>query len=133
MTDMSIYDTFLKNLEGPCAEVDSTPEGIQKLCEQLIACRGLEVLTLDDRAVVYDGYKPRCHAIRIFHPSIWSFRVEMFGVEVKVSKPRRLWRLIHARYKMEQEVSHARAVMEAIERAREVLNKEVPCSDRIEK
>lgn len=106
-----------------------TPEELQKLCEQLIACRGWEVLALDDRAVVYDGYKPRCHAIRILHPSFWSFRVELFGVEVKVSKPRRLWMLIHSRYKMEQEVSHARSVLEAIEQACEVVKKEAPYSE----
>ncbi len=127
---MSIYDMFLKELEGPCSEVDSTPEGIQKLCEQLIACRCWAVLALDDRAFVYDEDRVDRNAIRIFHPSIWSFRVELFGVEVKVSKPRRLWRLIHSRYKMEQEVSHARSVMKAIEQACEALNKEVPCSEK---
>lgn len=126
---MSIYDMFLKELEGPCSEVDSTPEGIQKLCEQLIACRCWAVLASDDRAFVYDADRVNRYAIRIFHPSIWSFRIEMFGVEVKVSKPRRLWRLIHSRYKMEQEVSHARSVMEAIEQACEVLKKEVPRSE----
>ena len=126
---MSIYDTFLKELEGPCSEVDSTPEGIQKLCEQLIACRCWGVLALNDRAYVYDKDLVDRDVVRITHPSIWSFRVEMFGVEVKVSKPRRLWRLIRSRYKMEQEVSHARSVMEAIEQAREVVKKEVPCSD----
>lgn len=126
---MSIYDTFLKKLEGPCSEVDSTPEGIQKLCEQLIACRCWAVLALDDRAFVYDENRVDRYAIRIFRPRIWSFRVELFGVEVKVSKPRRLWRLIHSRYKMEQEVSHARSVMAAIEQAREVVKKEVPCSE----
>ena len=127
---MSIYDTFLKKLEGPCSEVDSTPEGIQKLCEQLIACRCWAVLALDDRAFVYDADRvDNRYAVRIFRPSIWSFRVELFGVEVKVSNPRRLWRLIHSRYKMEQEGSHARAVMEAIEQAREVVKKEVPYSE----
>ena len=126
---MSIYDTFLKELEGPCSEVDSTPEGIQKLCEQLIACRCWDVLVLDDRAVVYDGYKSRRHAIRIFHPSIWSFRVELFGVEVKVSKPRRLWEMIHARCKEDEAASRARAVMAAIKQARVVIKKEVPCSE----
>lgn len=126
---MSIYDTFLKELEGPCSEVDSTPEGIQKLCEQLIACRCWAVVALDDRAFLYDKDRVDGYAVRIFHPRIWSFRVELFRVEVKVSKPRRLWRLIHSRYKMEQEVSHARSVMEAIEQAREVVKKEVPCSE----
>lgn len=122
---MSIYDTFLKELEGPCSEVDSTPEGIQKLCEQLIACRCWAVLALDDRAFVYNVDRVNRDAVRIFRPRIWSFRVELFGVEVKVSNPRRLWRLIHSRYKMEQDVSHARAVLEAIEQAREVVQKEV--------
>ena len=126
---MNIYDTFLKELEGPCSEVDSTPEGLQKLCEQLIACRCWEVLALDDRAFVYNKERVDGDAIRIFHPRIWSFRVELFGVEVKVSNPRRLWRLIHSRYKMEQEVSHARSVMAAIEKAREVVKKEVPRSE----
>ena len=126
---MSIYDTFLKELEGPCSEVDSTPEGIQKLCEQLIACRCWAVLALDDRAFVYNEDRVDRDAVRIFRPSIWSFRVELFGVEVKVSNPRRLWRLIHSRYKMEQEVSYARSVMAAIEQALEVVKKEVPCSE----
>lgn len=94
---MSIYDTFMKELEDTCAEVDSTPEGIQKLCEQLIACRCWTVLAMDDRAFVYDKDRVDGDAIRIFHRSIWSFRVELFGVEVKVSKPRRLWKMIHAR------------------------------------
>lgn len=126
---MSIYDTFLKELEGPCSEVDSTPEGIQKLCEQLIACRCWGVLALDNRACVYYKDNALRDAILITHPIIWLFRVELFGVEVKVSNPRRLWRLIHSRYKMEQEVSHARSVMAAIEQAREVVKKEVPCSE----
>ncbi len=107
-----------------------TPEELQKLCEQLIACRCLEVLTLDDRACVYDNEDdPLRDVVIITHPNIWSFRVELFGVEVKVSKPRRLWRLIHSRYKMEQEVSHARAVMKAMELAREVVKKEIPRSE----
>ena len=105
------------------------PEELQKLCEQLIACRDWAVLALDDRAFVYDKNCVNEDAIRIRHTSFWSFKVEMFGVEVKVSKPRRLWRLIHSRYKMEQEVSHARSVMEAIENAREVVKKEIPCSE----
>ena len=126
---MSIYDTFLKELEGPCSEVDSTPEGIQKLCEQLIACRDWAVLALDNRAFVYNEDRVDRDAVRIFRPSIWSFRVELFGVEVKVSKPRRLWRLIHSRYKMEQEVSHARSVIAAIEKASEFVKKEVPRSE----
>lgn len=126
---MSIYDTFLKELESPCSDVDSTPEGIQKLCEQLIACRCWAVLALDDSAFVYDKDNQDRDAIRIRHTSFWSFRVELFGVEVKVSKPRRLWEMIHARYKEDKAVSHARAVMEAIEQAREVVRKEVPCSD----
>lgn len=126
---MSIYDTFLKELEGPCSEVDSTPEGIQKLCEQLIACRCWAVLALDNRAFVYNEDRVGENAVRIFRPSIWSFRVELFGVEVKVSNPRRLWRLIHSRYKMEQEVSLARSVMAAIAQAREVIKKEVSCSE----
>lgn len=126
---MSIDDMFLKELEGPCAEVDSTPEGIQKLCEQLIACRCWNVLALDDSAFVYDKDKHNRNVIRILHPSFWSFRVELFDVEVKVSKPRRLWKMIHARNKEDEAVSHARAVMEAIEQAREVVGTEVPCSD----
>ena len=127
---MSIYDTFLKELEGPCSEVDSTPEGIQKLCEQLIACRCWTVQAMDDRAFLYDKERVDGEAIRIFHRSIWSFRVELFGVEVKVSKPRRLWKMIHARYKMEQEVYHARAVTRAIEQAREFVGTEVPRSEQ---
>jgi hypothetical protein len=127
--EMSIYDTFLKELEAPCAEVDFTAGGIQKLCEQLIACRCWSVLALRDRAFVYDKDNQRNNAIHIKHPSFWSFRVELFGVEVKVSKPRRLWKMIHARCKMNDAVFHARAVMEAIEQAREVIKKEVPCSD----
>ena len=115
--------------EVPCSDFDSTPEGIQKLCEQLIACRCWAVLALDNRAFLYDKERVDGDAIRIFHPSIWSFRVELFGVEVKVSKPRRLWRLIHSRYKMEQEVSLARSVMKAIEQAREVIKKEVSYSE----
>lgn len=126
---MSIYDTFLKELESPCSEVDSTPEGIQKLCEQLIACRCWAVLTLDDRAFVYYKDKHDRDAILICHPNFWSFRVELFGVEVKVSKPRRLWKMIHARYKEDDAASHARFVMKAIEHAREVVKKEAPCSD----
>ena len=126
---MSIYDTFLKELEGPCSEVDSTPEGIQKLCEQLIACRCWAVLALDDEAFVYDKDRVNGDVIRISHTRFWSFKVELFGVEVKVSNPRRLWRLIHSRYKMEQEVFYARSVMAAIEQAREVVKKEVPCSE----
>ena len=104
-----------------------TPEELQKLCEQLIACRGWAVLACDDRSFVYDKERVNNDAIRILHPLFWSFRVELFGAEVKVSKPRRLWRLIHARYKMEQEVSLVRSVMKAIEKAREVVKKEVPC------
>ena len=115
--------------EVPCSDFDSTPEGIQKLCEQLIACRRWAVLALDDRAFVYDKDRVDGDAVRIFHPRIWLFKVELFGVEVKVSKPRRLWRLILSRYKMEQEVSHARSVIDAIEHAREVIKKEVPCSE----
>lgn len=115
--------------EVPCSDFDSTPEGIQKLCEQLIACRDWAVLALDDRALLYDKDRVDGYAVRIFHPRIWSFRVELFRVEVKVSNPRRLWRLIHSRYKMEQEVSLARSVMAAIEQAREVIKKEVPCSE----
>ena len=115
--------------EVPCSDFDSTPEGIQKLCEQLIACRCWAVLALDDRAFVFDKNRVDGDAIRIFHPRIWSFRVELFKVEVKVSNPRRLWRLIRSRYKMEQEVSHARSLIDAIEHAREVVKKEVPCSD----
>ena len=126
---MSIYDTFLKELEGPCAEVDFTPEGMQKLCEQLIACRCWAVLALSDRAFVYDKDNHRNKAIHINHPSFWSFRVELFGVEVKVSKPRRLWKMIHARYEVDNAVFHARAVKEVIEQAREVIKKEVPCSE----
>lgn len=126
---MSIYDTFLKDFESPCSEVDSTPEGIQKLCEQLIACRCWTVLALDDRAFVYDRDKQYRNAILIIHPSFWTFRVELFGVEVKVSKPRRLWKMIHARGKELEAVSHARAVMKAIEQAREVVGTEVPCSE----
>jgi hypothetical protein len=122
-------DGFMEKLEGPCSEVDSTPEGIQKLCEQLIACRGWEVLALDNRAFLYDKDRVDGDAIRIFHGSIWSFRVELFGVEVKVSNPRRLWRLINYRYKMEQEVSNARYLVKAIELDREVVKKEVPCSE----
>lgn len=122
-------DGFMEKLEGPCSEVDSTPEGIQKLCEQLIACRDLEVLALDDRAFLYVKGRVNGGAIRILHPRIWSFRVELFEVEVKVSNPRRLWRLIHSRYKMEQEVSNERYVMKAIELAREVVKREAPCSE----
>ena len=122
---MSIYDTFLKKLEGPCSEEDSTPEGMQKLCEQLIACRCWTVLAMDDRAFLYDKERVDGDAIRIFHRSIWSFRVELFGVEVKVSKPRRLWKMIHARYKEDEAVFHARAVMRAIEQAREVVRTSV--------
>ena len=126
---MRIYDTFLKELEDPCPEVDSTPEGIQKLCEQLIACRCWDVLALDDRAFVYDEDINSRDAIRIFHTSFWSFRVELFGVEVKVSKPRSLWKMIHARSKEDEAASHARAVMKAIEQAREAVKKGVPCSE----
>lgn len=126
---MSIYDTFLKELEAPCSEVDSTPDGIQKLCEQLIACRCWLILALKDSVFVYDKDNHSRNVIRIVHPSFWSFRVELFGVEVKVSKPRRLWKMIHALNKMNDAVFHARAAMEAIEQAREVIKKEVPCSD----
>lgn len=106
-----------------------TPEELQKLCEQLIACRCWLVLALDDRAFVYDKDNHSMNAIRILHPNFWSFRVELFDVEVKVSKPRRLWKMIHARDKEDRAVFHARAVTAAIEQAREVVKKEVPCSD----
>ena len=105
------------------------PEELQKLCEQLIACRCWAVLALDDRALVHDKNRVDGDAILIRHTSFWSFKVELFGVKVKVSKPRRLWKMIHSRYKMEQEVSLARSVMKAIEQAREVVKKEVPCSE----
>lgn len=106
-----------------------TPEELQKLCEQLIACRCWTVLALDDRAYVYDKDKHNRDAILILHPSFWSFRVELFGVEVKVSNPRRLWKMIHARDKENEAVFHARALMEVIEKAREVVRTEVRCSD----
>ena len=105
------------------------PEELQKLCEHLIACRCWAVLTLDDRAFVYDKENTQMDAILIIHTLFWSFKVELFGVEVKVSKPRRLWRLIHSRYKMEHEASYARSVMAAIEQAREVVKKESLYSD----
>ena len=115
--------------EVPCSDVDSTPEGLQKLCETLIACRCLAVLAMNDRACVYYKNDSMMDVVRINHPYIWSFRVLIFGVEVKVSKPRRLWRLIHSRYKMEQEVSDARSLMEAIKRACKVVKKEIPRSE----
>ena len=106
-----------------------TPEELQKVCEQVIACRCWKVLALDDRAFVFDKGNDNMDAIRILHPNFWSFRVVLFDVVVKVSNPRRLWRLIHARCKMEEEGSHARAVMKAIEQAREVVRTEVRCSE----
>lgn len=110
--------------EVPCSDFDSTPKGLQKLCEQLIASRRFGVLALNDRACVYYRNRVDLDAVCITRSWIWSFRVELFGIVIKVSNPRRLWKLIHSRYKEVQEVEHARSVIDAIEHAREVVKKD---------
>ena len=87
------------------AEPIPSPEELQKLCEQLIACPHLKVYKHSNVCIVRDPnfYGDVLEIKRQQHSFLWVFRwstysVELTHVSIAVSNPRKLYKLAMERH-----------------------------------
>ncbi len=112
-----------------------SPEELQKLCEQLIACPHLKVYKLGNSRIVRDTfyYGDVLEIKRQQHSFLWvlhwsTYSVELTNVSIAVSNPRKLYKLATERFinrvKNETEEEINKAVATGIKHLNNAYRKE---------